>query len=88
MPQTASLGAKPAVLVIEDERGLAEEIRYELQAEGYPVESAQTRAEGLRAAREGSAAVLVVDRILAGEDGLSIVEFLARGRQRRSGHRH
>ncbi len=37
MPQTASLGAKPAILVIEDERGLAEEIRYELQAEGYPV---------------------------------------------------
>jgi two-component system, OmpR family, response regulator len=76
MPQTASLGVKPAVLVIEDERGLAEEIRYELQAEGYPVELAETRAEGLRAARAGGAAVLVVDRMLHGEDGLSILATL------------
>lgn len=76
MPQTASSGGKPAVLVIEDERGLAEEIRFELQAEGYPVELAETRAEGLRAARAGSAAVLVVDRILHHEDGLSILETL------------
>jgi two-component system, OmpR family, response regulator len=76
MPQTASLGAKPAILVIEDERGLAEEIRYELQAEGYPVELAETRAEGLRAARAGGAAVMVVDRMLHGEDGLSILTTL------------
>jgi two-component system OmpR family response regulator len=76
MPQTASLGAKPAILVIEDERGLAEEIRYELQAEGYPVELAETRVDGLRAARAGAAAVLVVDRMLHGEDGLSILTTL------------
>ena len=76
MPQTASSGGKPVVLIIEDERDLAEEIRYELQAEGYPVELAETRAEGLRAARAGNAAVLVVDRILHHEDGLSILETL------------
>ena len=52
MPQNASSGGKPAVLVIEDERALAEEIRYELEAEGYPVALAETRAEGLRVARE------------------------------------
>ena len=76
MPQTASSGAKPAVLIIEDERGLAEEIRYELQAEGYPVALAETRDEGLRAARAGGASVLVVDRMLHHEDGLSILETL------------
>ena len=76
MPQTVSIGAKPAVLVIEDERALAEEIRYELQAEGYPVALAETRAEGLRVARAGGAAVLVVDRMLNHEDGLSILEAL------------
>ena len=76
MPQTASTGVKPAVLVIEDERALAEEIRYELQAEGYPVALAETRAEGLRVARAGGAAVLVVDRMLNHEDGLSILEAL------------
>jgi len=76
MPQIAVTGAKPAVLVIEDERALAEEIRYELQAEGYPVALAETRAEGLRAARAGGAAVLVVDRMLNHEDGLSILKAL------------
>ena len=76
MPQNASSGGKPAVLVIEDERALAEEIRYELQAEGYPVALAETRAEGLRVARAGGAAVLVVDRMLNHEDGLSILETL------------
>ena len=69
MPHTASSGAKPAVLVIEDEPALAEEIRYELQAEGYPVALVASHAEGLRVARAGGAAVLVVDRMLATKTG-------------------
>jgi two-component system, OmpR family, response regulator len=65
------------VLVVEDERDLAEEIRLELQASGHPVELTETVDDGLRAARSG-AAVLVVDRMLHGEDGLSIIETLRR----------
>jgi len=63
------------VLVIEDERELAEEIRLELQASGHPVQLFETVDDGLRAARLG-AAVLVIDRMLRGEDGLSIIEAL------------
>jgi two-component system, OmpR family, response regulator len=63
------------VLVVEDERDLAEEIRLELQASGHPVELSETIDDGLRAARSGPA-VLVVDRMLHGEDGLSIIETL------------
>jgi len=63
------------VLVVEDERDLAEEIRLELQASGYPVQLTETVDEGLRAARLG-AAVLVIDRMLQGRDGLSIIETL------------
>ncbi len=37
---------------------------------------AETSAEGLRAARSGDAAVLVLDRILDRESGLSIIETL------------
>ena len=40
------------------------------------VHVAATLAEGLRAARSGQAAALVVDRFLEGENGLSIVEAL------------
>jgi two-component system OmpR family response regulator len=71
-PQTASV----TVLLIEDERALAEEIRAELQREGHSVEHAQTLEAGLAAARRGGAAVLVVDRMLHGEDGLRLVEIL------------
>jgi two-component system, OmpR family, response regulator len=73
-PWTDAL-AGPPILVVEDERDLAEEIRLELQASGHPVQLSETVDEGLRAARSG-AAVLVIDRMLHGEDGLSIIETL------------
>jgi two-component system OmpR family response regulator len=76
----AELTSRPAdavgpVLVVEDERELAEEIRLELQASGYPVQLFETVDDGLHAARLG-AAVLVIDRMLHGRDGLSIIEAL------------
>jgi DNA-binding response OmpR family regulator len=64
------------VLLIEDDRELAEEIRLDLEAGGHMVQVAETSTEGLRAARSGDAAVLVVDRVLDGENGLSIIEVL------------
>ena len=67
---------KPPVLVIEDEHDLAEEIRFELQASGHVVKLAETWEEGLRAARAGGVAVMVMDRMLHGEDGLTIIETL------------
>jgi two-component system, OmpR family, response regulator len=64
------------VLLVEDDPKLAEEIRLDLEAAGHMVHVAETQTEGLRAARSGDAAVLVVDRMLNGENGLSIVEAL------------
>jgi two-component system, OmpR family, response regulator len=64
------------VLLIEDDRELAGAIRFDLEASGHTVHVAETMAEGLRAARSGEAAVLVVDRLLNGENGLSIIEAL------------
>lgn len=66
----------PTVLLVEDEPELAEEIRTDLRRRGYEVRSTETREEGLRAARAGDAAILILDRMLHGEDGLSIVEAL------------
>jgi two-component system, OmpR family, response regulator len=71
----ADAAASGPILVVEDERDLAEEIRLELQANGHQVQLSETVDEGLRAARLG-AAVLIVDRMLHGEDGLSIIETL------------
>ena len=69
-------GGCSLVLVIETDRELAEEIRLDLEAGGHIVQVAETLTEGLRAARSGDAGVLVVDRLLDGENGLSIVEAL------------
>ncbi|MGB7974163.1 MAG: response regulator transcription factor [Roseiarcus sp.] len=46
-----------------------------MQASGHPVQLFETVDDGLRAARRG-AAVLVIDRMLRGEDGLTIIEAL------------
>ncbi len=68
--------AHAPILLVEDERDLADEILRTLQGDGHPVEYAETLEKGLSAARRGEAAVLIVDRMLAGEDGLSLVETL------------
>lgn len=69
-------GGGGLVLVIEDDRELAEEIRLDLEASSHAVQVAETLTEGLRTVRSGDAAVLVIDRVLEGENGLSIVEAL------------
>jgi two-component system, OmpR family, response regulator len=64
------------VLLIEDDRELAAAIRLDLEAGGHTVHIAETMAEGLRAARSGDVGALIVDRLMDGENGLSIVETL------------
>jgi two-component system OmpR family response regulator len=76
MPAAVEEARRTPVLLVEDERELATEISAELRAGGYAVAYAQTLDEGLSAARTGEAAVLVVDRMLHGEDGLALVEAL------------
>ena len=76
MFQGASEERRDLVLVIEDDPDVVEEIRREFQTKGHDVEVAETVADGLRAARALTPAILIVDRVLHGEDGLSIIETL------------
>lgn len=76
MPRNFELAERPSVLLIEDERDLADEICGALRAGGLEVRHENTLADGLRVARSGAATVLVVDRMLGEDDGLSIVETL------------
>jgi two-component system OmpR family response regulator len=55
---------------------LADEISAELRRRGYEVDREETRDAGLRAARRGETSLLILDRMLHGEDGLSIVTTL------------
>jgi two-component system OmpR family response regulator len=63
----------PLLLLVEDEPGLAEEIRAELCQRGYEVQLEETREAGLRVARTNGVSLLILDRMLHGEDGLSII---------------
>jgi two-component system OmpR family response regulator len=76
MQRDSVSGSRPPVLLVEDDLGLAEEIRSALEANGHAVIHAETLLEGLRAARSEEPAVLIIDRMLSGEDGLSIVTAL------------
>jgi two-component system OmpR family response regulator len=64
------------VLIVEDENNLAEEIAAELSGLGYYATSVEGVAEGLRQARSGEPAILIVDRMLGGADGISMIETL------------
>ncbi|VTZ27462.1 Transcriptional activator protein CzcR [Methylocella tundrae] len=64
------------LLLVEDEPALAQEIGKELERLGYMVKVATSEAAGLEAARSTDAALLIVDRMLANTDSLSMIETL------------
>ena len=66
----------PKVLLIEDDRETAHEITAELAERGFDVDWAATGIEGLDKARAADADAMIVDRLLPGIDGLTIIEVV------------
>jgi two-component system OmpR family response regulator len=64
-----------SIVLVEDESELANEIRIELERLGLLVRTASI-AEAADAARVGDAALLIMDRIVFGEDSLATLEVL------------
>ena len=64
------------VLLIEDDRETATEVMAELVDRGFEVDWAATGIAGLDKARSSEPNVMVVDRLLPGMDGLTIIEAL------------
>jgi two-component system OmpR family response regulator len=71
-----SVGMK--ILVIEDDREAAAYLVKGLEESGYVVDHAATGTDGLFLASSQSYDALVIDRMLPGMDGLTIVETLRR----------
>jgi len=70
------------ILLIEDDRETAGHIVHALESQGHNVEQVHDGIEGLTQARAGEHSALIVDRMLPGMDGLSLVKQLrAEGRQ-------
>lgn len=74
MTRTSSNRAVTIVLV-EDETEMATEIKAELESRGHLVRTASI-AEAADAARVGDAAMMIMDRIVFGEDSLVTLEAL------------
>ena len=67
-----------SVLIVEDEKHLADGLRYNLKAEGYDVDTASTGEEALALLAKGGKSydVLVLDVMLPGIDGFSLASRL------------
>ena len=69
------------VLIVEDEEKLSRYLVSGLEQEGFTVEHAASGLDGLHLAMEGRFDVIVLDRMLPGLDGLSLLKAL-RSRRR------
>ena len=64
------------ILLIEDDADLAAEVTAHLAALGHAVDHAEDGARGAELAADPAYALLIIDRMLPGLDGLSIIERL------------
>jgi two-component system, OmpR family, response regulator len=69
-------GARRRILVIEDDRETAEQLVDSLSSSGYQVDLAVDGDEGLRLGRSAEYAVMTIDRMLPGIDGVAIIQRL------------
>jgi two-component system OmpR family response regulator len=70
------------VLLIEDDSETAEEITAELADRGFEVEWSANGIEGLDKARSSQPDAMIVDRLLPGMDGLTVIEALRKDQVR------
>ena len=71
------------ILVVEDERHLADGLRFNLEAEGYQVEIVETGEEALQRllANSSSFDVVVLDVMLPGKNGFAVISEMRRASQ-------
>src|ERR671935_301509 len=66
------------IILIEDDEGIAETLRFNLEASGHTVQSARDGASGLRLARTGAPDLILLDLMLPGMDGVEVCRQLRR----------
>jgi two-component system, OmpR family, response regulator len=70
------VGGRRRVLVIEDDPETAEQLVETLATNGYQVDLAVNGSEGLSHGRSAEYAVMTIDRMLPGIDGITIIRWL------------
>ncbi|NTV52070.1 MAG: response regulator transcription factor [Candidatus Firestonebacteria bacterium] len=67
---------KAKILIVEDDRDIAELIQYNLAKEGYTVVSANNGEKGFQLAKSSLPDLIVLDLMLPGMDGLEVCKLL------------
>jgi two-component system, OmpR family, response regulator NblR len=73
---TATLDSNPRVLVIEADELLAQHVSTDLKESGYEATIVYDATDGLQQVQALQPALVVIDRMLAGESGLSLCSHL------------
>lgn len=69
---TATAESSPCILLIETDEILARQVSLDLQEAGYDTAIAFDADEGMRQVKESQPALVVIDRMLTGESGLTL----------------
>lgn len=75
-PADVTDGARPRILVVDDEAHLADGIRENLEAEGYTAEVAHDGAEGLERLRNERFDLVLLDVMMPKMNGLEVCEAM------------
>ncbi len=73
-PASAKATVGRRILIVEDEKPLAHALELKMTHEGYETTVASTGEEGLKEATTGKYDLILLDLILPGMDGFSILE--------------
>jgi len=76
MIRTAGNGSAGRVLVVEDDEGIREMLKYNLAAAGFSVQEASDGAAGLRTARTAKPDLILLDLMLPGMSGFDFCRAL------------
>ena len=61
------------MLLVEDDRRLAESLKFQLEKEGFTVDSCEAGDDGLHFILQGAYDLVLLDRMLPGMDGVSVL---------------
>ena len=66
------------ILLIEDDRRLLESLKFQLEKEDFTVDACTTGDDGLYFVLQGAYDLVILDRMLPGMDGISLLRRLRR----------
>ena len=76
MTRAAANGSATRVLVVEDDEGIREMLKYNLSSAGFSVQEASDGASGLRTARTAKPDLILLDLMLPGMSGFDFARAL------------